>query len=562
MVQYQFIRRMLFVISLFLLFFACDKPDTKPAPPKVKADYTFTVTNAGQLPAIVSFSSTSSNATSFRWDFGNGSTSTSENPFTQYTSAGTFSVKLVAVGATGADSITKVVTIQQDKPQPNFAFVVLNQGFLPDTVSFTSTTVGATRLKWYFGDGKTDTVANPKNVYTNFGNFNVKLVATNAAGSDSITKQVQVILNKPVPQFTFTHSNTEYLPVNVLTQNTTIGSNVTYRWTVGTVTSTQTNLNASINSGGLHAIKLVATNASGSDSITKVLSISPFPQTYQSFENKAHNLFAWEGNRVTILSRSNTLNRITMYKWLTAIDKAYDYYKLCTGRDPTALPKTTLNGRSTIADVPSSSCGGAACGYLGATGIEMLNPYFDIAYNAINNTNQHDQVLFYELGRNFWFYGSQLAYKSNDPVTTGFAIFMRFMSMHAAGVNGAPFAQWTFPQFTGMVENLINLYLANPSLNWANTLGAGQGVPNSGLGASDLFASFCLRLMRDYGGNAFVQQVWKRAGLRPAASTTQDAVDNFFLASCAAANKNLTSVFQSWRWPLSASAITAAGQYP
>ncbi|MFT3949086.1 MAG: hypothetical protein QM763_19130 [Agriterribacter sp.] len=90
----------------------------------------------------------------------------------------------------------------------------------------------------------------------------------------------------------------------------------------------------------------------------------------------------------------------------------------------------------------------------------------------------------------------------------------------------------------------------------------GQGVPNSGLGATDLFASFCFRLRRDYGGEAFVQNLWKEAGRRPNATTTQDAVDNFFLASCAAANKNLTTVFQSWRWPLSVSAVATASKYP
>jgi hypothetical protein len=199
---------------------------------------------------------------------------------------------------------------------------------------------------------------------------------------------------------------------------------------------------------------------------------------------------------------------------------------------------------------------------LGNTGIELQNTYFDIMYNAINNNNQYDQVVFYEFGRNFWFYESKLNYKLNDPVATGYAVFMRFMSMEAAGVNGAPFNSWSFPTFRTNVENLINTYLANPSLEWANTLGIGQGVPGSGLGATDLFASFCFRLRRDYGGETFVRNLWKQAGLRPNAIETQDAVDNFFLASCAAANRNLTTVFQSWRWRISPNAVAAALQYP
>jgi hypothetical protein len=139
---------------------------------------------------------------------------------------------------------------------------------------------------------------------------------------------------------------------------------------------------------------------------------------------------------------------------------------------------------------------------------------------------------------------------------------MRFLSMDAAGVNGAPFAQWTFPVFRTNVENLVTQYLANSSLNWSNTLGVGQGVPGSGLGAADLFASFCFRLMRDYGGQPFVEKFWIRAGQLPAAGTTQNAVDNYFLAACHAANRNLTTVFQQWRWPISANALTAAQQYP
>jgi len=295
-------------------------------------------------------------------------------------------------------------------------------------------------------------------------------------------------------------------------------------------------------------------------SITSRTTTFPYPQTYTSFDLTQLNLFAWKGKKVMILSRNSNLNEMTMRKWLRAMDATYGYYRLCTGREPTPFAPTYIDNHTTIADVPSTC--GAGCGYLGFTGIEMQNDYFDIMYYAINNNNEYDQEDFYEFGRNFWFYGDKLAYKENDPVATGYAVFMRFMAMDAAGVKGAPFGSWSFSTFESKVKNLINSYLADPSLNWANTLGIGQGVPNSELGATDLFASFCFRLRQDFGGDNFVRKVWKKAGLRPNAITTQDAVDNFFLASCAAANKNLTAVFQSWRWPLSANAISQASTYP
>ena len=62
-----------------------------------------------------------------------------------------------------------------------------------------------------------------------------------------------------------------------------------------------------------------------------------------------------------------------------------------------------------IAEV-NSTCG-AGCGYLGATGIEMLKGHSDRMYSFARDSNEYDRELFYEFGPNFWYYGSQLAYK-------------------------------------------------------------------------------------------------------------------------------------------------------
>lgn len=277
-------------------------------------------------------------------------------------------------------------------------------------------------------------------------------------------------------------------------------------------------------------------------------------QPYTSFQGAALNLYKWEGSKVMLLSSSDTLNASVMTNWVTAMDAAFNYYTLCNGREPIHYRETYINNRSTIADV-SSTCG-AGCGYLGFTGIEIQNAYFNNIYNRILNDNQYDQIPFYEFGRNFWFYDSKLKYQTNDPVVTGYAVFMRFMSMEYIGVNGAPFnGTLPFNDFKNQIRGLLNSYLTNASLNWNNTLGSGQGVPGSGWGASDLFATFCFYLKENYGGHNWVQNVWKYAELRPNATNTQGAVDNFIISSSQAANTNLASLFQSWRWPVSANAI-------
>jgi serralysin len=292
---------------------------------------------------------------------------------------------------------------------------------------------------------------------------------------------------------------------------------------------------------------------------------SPYLQLYTSFDGNQYSLYTYEGSYVSILMRNKGLDSVTMFNWVHTMDNCYLYYKSVTGREPAKQNGATyLNNRTTIADV-QNTCG-AGCGYLGATGIEILNAYTDRMYNFILQDNQYDQEPFYEFGRNFWFYGDQLAYKNSDidPVTTGYAVFMRFMAIDATKVTPAPFNSTPFSDFRTAEEGLVDAYVPNINYNWSNTLGAGAGISNPmGLGATDLVSSFLMRLTRDYGGDAFVHKFWKAAGSRPAASATQDAVDNFVLAACSAANKNLTSLFiTTWRWPVSAQAQTEASAYP
>lgn len=167
--NWLFTRLLYLAFPIFLGVVVSCKDDDETATPannKPEADFTFAVKNQGTLPAIVSFSSTSKNAASLSWDFDNDSTSIASAPQAVYTNIGTYNVKLVVTNQHGTDSITKQVTITLSKPVPNFEFTIRNQGFLPDTVDFVSTATNALSLTWYFGDGKTDTTANPRHVFT------------------------------------------------------------------------------------------------------------------------------------------------------------------------------------------------------------------------------------------------------------------------------------------------------------------------------------------------------------------------------------------------------------
>jgi len=83
-------------------------------PPPATANFTYNET----APCVIDFNDTSTNADSWDWTFGDGFTSTQQNPTHVYVTLGPFpvsySVKLVVNN--GADSVTKTVDVQGPCP--------------------------------------------------------------------------------------------------------------------------------------------------------------------------------------------------------------------------------------------------------------------------------------------------------------------------------------------------------------------------------------------------------------------------------------------------------------
>jgi PKD repeat protein len=183
------------LISL-IVFFGCSKDDKteEPIPAPVAG---FNYSGAGvPAPAVVIFTNTSTNASSFLWDFGDNATSTEKDPQHTYIAGGVYTVNLTATGSGGSNSISKTVNIQTPVgPIANFTFTG-NGIQAPCVVTFTNTSEDASTYSWDFGDGQTSTSENPTHTYTTGGNFNVQLTVTGNTGSNSITKSVG-ILNPP-----------------------------------------------------------------------------------------------------------------------------------------------------------------------------------------------------------------------------------------------------------------------------------------------------------------------------------------------------------------------------
>lgn len=141
------------------------------------------------------FVNTSSNASSFIWDFGNGTISTDVNPTAYYTTNGTYTVTLTAIEGATNDQTTQSITVNVvEKPVADFTSS--SPAILPNaTVYFTNNSTNSSSLFWDFGDGNTSTDTNPWNDYVNEGTYNVTLTASNGICTDSILIQMVEVLD-------------------------------------------------------------------------------------------------------------------------------------------------------------------------------------------------------------------------------------------------------------------------------------------------------------------------------------------------------------------------------
>lgn len=97
--------KILSVLMLSMLCFTCSSNDDNNSP---LADFQFLVEGTQ-----VTFNGTVENANSISWDFGDGSTSSEEDPVYAYAAAGDYTVVMTATGANGTFTETKTVTIQE-----------------------------------------------------------------------------------------------------------------------------------------------------------------------------------------------------------------------------------------------------------------------------------------------------------------------------------------------------------------------------------------------------------------------------------------------------------------
>ncbi|MBI1341460.1 MAG: PKD domain-containing protein [Terrimonas sp.] len=243
------------------------------------ANFTASPTS-GCSPLVVNFQDLSSNnPSSWVWNFGNGATSTAQNPTTTFFNPGTYTISLTATNASGSNTLTRTAYITvYESPTVNFS---VNQatGCFPLRAQFTDlSTAGSgnsiTSWEWSFGDGAVSTQQNPSHNYNITGNYSVTLKVTNDKGCiKTVTKNQFIQVSQGVTaSFLNTSPNVCRPPVDISFNNTTTGpGTISYTWYFGDGgTSNLTNPNHIYNTPGNFNVSLVATSSQGcTDSLVK-----------------------------------------------------------------------------------------------------------------------------------------------------------------------------------------------------------------------------------------------------------------------------------------------------
>ncbi len=138
--------------------------------------FTYTV-HYGCHGDTVVFNNSTIGAIRYVWDFGDGTSDTSNSPIHIYHTQDTFDVKVIAINAQCSDSMKQMIRLIH----PLHASFIDTPSLLCQgkAVTFTNTSVDSNgSFIWHFGNGASDTSKNTSYTYLNTGVYNVEMIVT------------------------------------------------------------------------------------------------------------------------------------------------------------------------------------------------------------------------------------------------------------------------------------------------------------------------------------------------------------------------------------------------
>ena len=244
-----------------------------------KVDY-----NTACAPMTIQFTDLSvaqqGSITSWKWDFGDGTSSTSPNPSKTFTNTGYYNISLTVGTSTGCQSTAsknRFIRIVSGIT-PKFDFNRVGTCTLPVVANFINQTTGPGSLSysWNFGDGQTSTIKNPSNSYSALGTYSVKLsVQSNLGCKAEIT--TPITFGTTTTQIGAPDSSCPNKPINFTNTSTPAPISSTWDFGDGSPGSTQLNPVKSYTTPGIYTVTLTSKYAQCTGTITKQIKITNPP---------------------------------------------------------------------------------------------------------------------------------------------------------------------------------------------------------------------------------------------------------------------------------------------
>jgi PKD repeat protein len=302
------------------------------------------------VPATVAFQDLSTGTTpmTYLWEFGDGATSTEQNPSHTYIRQGLYTVKLTVTNSYGASSETKTSFIAIGLgPGADFTGQPTT-GNTPLTVAFTDRSTGnPTMWYWNFGDGKESSEQNPVHTYFSNGEFTVTLTATNDYGSSYASKPY-FIHTIPVLRSKFiADPKSGKAPLLVKFTDKSTGNPKTWTWDFGDgATSTQPNPIHSYNNPGVFDVNLTVTNDMNKDTSVQTIVVGGVPFTDFAADRTT------VAEKTPVLFTDQTLNSPIKWSWdfgdgSTSTTQNPSHSYLLKGIYTVTLTTTNKNGEDT-----------------------------------------------------------------------------------------------------------------------------------------------------------------------------------------------------------------------
>jgi PKD repeat protein len=278
------------------------------------------VTTCGNLSVPFRDSSTITGTTiqSWQWDFGDNTTSTQQHPQHNYSTFGTYTVRLVVTSAgacNGSDTLTKVVVVGP-KPSPAFNAPAIKCAGRAVQFMDQSTAQGAQPNRWYwnFGDNTGSTQQNPIKTFALPGQYTVKFAA--GTGSDCMSDTIEQIVrvgNIPSTQFSVADTCAATLATFTGGGNVNNGTINAWWWSFGdnTFGNTQSPSHIYANAG-TYTVRFVGISSDGcpSDTLTRPVLIGSKPVAdFSSVTGCGNKTIAFTNQS------NNTAQPITKWYW-------------------------------------------------------------------------------------------------------------------------------------------------------------------------------------------------------------------------------------------------------